>query len=241
MAETTWKKILWFLLSASIALLTGCSHAPLSLPEGILATDQSAADEYISENPLLIQRYGADYTVTFQGGAGDGEVTAHGKSGTMTFQYIINGTEECDVEVTQEKGGPWTVTGALLCSIPYSCEEVALSFTSRSAEHYDEANGTLVLNGKPVSVIVSAGCSNMKVEDASLRQQYEADWGQFSIPEIEAMRSEEKQRWAEREKACTIFTCSVVPQFDSFTATLDPEYQGCLGEAVSTLHFYEAK
>lgn len=239
MAGTTWKKLLWFLLFILIVLLTGCSKSPLSFPEGILATDQSVADKYLSENPLLIARYGADYTVTFQGGAGDGEVTSRGKSGTMTFQYLINDTEECDVEVSKEKQGVWNVMGALLCSIPYSCEEINLSFTSRSAEHYEEANGTLVLHGEPISVIVSAGCSYLKVEDAKLRQQYEADWGQVSIAEVEAMSSEEKQRWTEREDACILFTCSVEPHFDAFTATLDPEYQGCLGEEVSTLHFHE--
>ena len=178
MAGRTLKKIIWFLLSVSIALLAGCSKSPLSLPEGILATDQSVADDYLTENPLLIARYGADYTVAFQGGAGDGEVTSRGKSGTMTFQYLINDTEECAVEVSKEKGGAWNVTGALLQSIPYSCDEVSLSFTPRSAEHYEEANGTLVLNGEPISVIVSAGCSHLNVEDATLRQQYEADWGQ---------------------------------------------------------------
>ena len=53
------------------------------------------------------------------------------------------------------------------------------------------------------------------------------------------MSSEEKQRWAEREDACTLFTCSVEPHFDSFVATLDPEYQGYLGKDVRTRHFHE--
>ena len=177
------KKVLLLLLSTLVGILSGCSAGKLSVPSGILATDQTVADEYMTDNSFLTARYGSDYTVTFVGGSGEGEVNQSGKSGIMSFQYMINDT-----------------------SIP---------------------------------VIVSVNCSLMTVENAELRQQYEKAWEQFSVTDVENMSSAERQQWDDREKACTMFTCSVEPQFDSFTAVINSDYADFFDNTVNTLHFHE--
>lgn len=93
------KKVLLLLLSTLVGILSGCSAGKLSVPSGILATDQTVADEYMTDNSFLTARYGSDYTVTFVGGSGEGEVNQSGKSGIMSFQYMINDTDLYDVEV----------------------------------------------------------------------------------------------------------------------------------------------
>ena len=80
------KKVLLLLLSTLVGILSGCSAGKLSVPSGILATDQTVADEYMTDNSFLTARYGSDYTVTFVGGSGEGEVNQSGKSGIMSFQ-----------------------------------------------------------------------------------------------------------------------------------------------------------
>ena len=49
----------------------------------------------------------------------------------------------------------------------------------------------------------------------------------------------ERQQWDDREKACTMFTCSVEPQFDSFTAVINSDYADFFDNTVNTLHFHE--
>jgi hypothetical protein len=53
------------------------------------------------------------------------------------------------------------------------------------------------------------------------------------------MSSAERQQWDDREKACTMFTCSVEPQFDSFTAVINSDYADFFDNTVNTLHFHE--
>lgn len=79
----------------------------------------------------------------------------------------------------------------------------------------------------------------MTVENAELRQQYEKAWEQFSVTDVENMSSAERQQWDDREKACTMFTCSVEPQFDSFTAVINSDYADFFDNTVNTLHFHE--
>ena len=100
--EFILKKVLLLLLSTLVGILSGCSAGKLSVPSGILATDQTVADEYMTDNSFLTARYGSDYTVTFVGGSGEGEVNQSGKSGIMSFQYMINDTDLYDVEVVKE-------------------------------------------------------------------------------------------------------------------------------------------
>ena len=57
------KKVLLLLLSTLVGILSGCSAGKLSVPSGILATDQTVADEYMTDNSFLTARYGSDYTV----------------------------------------------------------------------------------------------------------------------------------------------------------------------------------
>ena len=80
---------------------------------------------------------------------------------------------------------------------------------------------------------MSVNCSLMTVENAELRQQYEKAWEQFSVTDAE------RQHWEAREKACTMFTCSVEPQFDSFTAVINSDYADFFDNTVNTLHFHE--
>ena len=218
------KKVLLLLLSTLVGILSGCSAGKLSVPSGILATDQTVADEYMTDNSFLTARYGSDYTVTFVGGSGEGEVNQSGKSGIMSFQYMINDTDLYDVEVVKEKHDAWKVKGLLLESTTYSCDELSFSFSLCSTENYYEANGNLNINDTSIPVIVSVNCSLMTVENAELRQQYEKAWEQFSVTDVENMSSAERQQWDDREKACTMFTCSVEPQFDSFTAVINSDY-----------------
>lgn len=86
---------------------------------------------------------------------------------------------------------------------------------------------------------MSVNCSLMTVENAELRQQYEKAWEQFSVTDVENMSSAERQQWDDREKACTMFTCSVEPQFDSFTAVINSDYADFFDNTVNTLHFHE--
>ena len=216
------KKVLLLLLSTLVGILSGCSAGKLSVPSGILATDQTVADEYMTDNSFLTARYGSDYTVTFVGGSGEGEVNQSGKSGIMSFQYMINDTDLYDVEVVKEKHDAWKVKGLLLESTTYY-----------------EANGNLNINDTSIPVIVSVNCSLMTVENAELRQQYEKAWEQFSVTDVENMSSAERQQWDDREKACTMFTCSVEPQFDSFTAVINSDYADFFDNTVNTLHFHE--
>ena len=233
------KKVLLLLLSTLVGILSGCSTGKLSVSPGILATDQTVADEYMADNSFLTARYGSDYTVTFVGGSGDGEVNQSGKSGTMLFQYIVNNTDLYDVQVVKEKHDAWKVKGLLLESATYSCDELSFSFSPRSEENYYEANGSLNIKGTSIPVMVSVSCSFMKVENAELRQQYEKAWGQFSVADVENMSSTERQQWDDRDKACTMFTCSVEPQFDSFTAIVNSDYADFFDNTVNTLHFRE--
>ena len=233
------KKVLLLLLSTLVGILSGCSAGKLSVPSGILATDQTVADEYMTDNSFLTARYGSDYTVTFVGGSGEGEVNQSGKSGIMSFQYMINDTDLYDVEVVKEKHDAWKVKGLLLESTTYSCDELSFSFSLCSTENYYEANGNLNINDTSIPVIVSVNCSLMTVENAELRQQYEKAWEQFSVTDVENMSSAERQQWDDREKACTMFTCSVEPQFDSFTAVINSDYADFFDNTVNTLHFHE--
>ena len=233
------KKVLLLLLSTLVGILSGCSAGKLSVPSGILATDQTVADEYMTDNSFLTARYGSDYTVTFVGGSGEGEVNQSGKSGIMSFQYMINDTDLYDVEVVKEKHDAWKVKGLLLESTTYSCDELSFSFSLCSTENYYEANGNLNINDTSIPVIVSVNCSLMTVENAELRQQYEKAWEQFSVTDVEYMSSAERQQWDDREKACTMFTCSVEPQFDSFTAVINSDYADFFDNTVNTLHFHE--
>ena len=79
----------------------------------------------------------------------------------------------------------------------------------------------------------------MTVENAELRQQYEKEWAQVSIADVENMSSSERQQWEDRENACTMFTCSVEPQFNSFTAVVNSDYTDFFDNTVNTLHFHE--
>lgn len=133
----------------------------------------------MTDNSFLTARYGSDYTVTFVGGSGEGEVNQSGKSGIMSFQYMINDTDLYDVEVVKEKHDAWKVKGLLLESTTYSCDELSFSFSLCSTENYYEANGNLNINDTSIPVIVSVNCSLMTVENAELRQQYEKAWNNF--------------------------------------------------------------
>ena len=68
---------------------------------------------------------------------------------------------------------------------------------------------------------------------------------QFKLNEIQLKKSQddmslaERQQWDDREKACTMFTCSVEPQFDSFTAVINSDYADFFDNTVNTLHFHE--
>ena len=233
------KKVILLLLSILVGILSGCSTNKTLISPGIFATEQTTADEYMTNNSFLTARYGSDYTVTFVGGSGGGEVSQSGKSGTMSFQYMVNDTDLYDVEVVKEKHDAWEVKGLLLISATYSCDEISFSFSPCSTENYYEPNGTLSINDTSIPVIVSVNCSLMKVENAELRQQYEKAWNQFSITDIKNMSSAERQQWEDRENACTMFTCSVEPQFDSFTAVVNSDYTDFFDNTVNTLHFHE--
>lgn len=54
------------LLSTLVGILSGCSAGKLSVPSGILATDQTVADEYMTDNSFLTASM-VRYTVTFVG------------------------------------------------------------------------------------------------------------------------------------------------------------------------------
>lgn len=49
------KKVLLLLLSTLVGILSGCSAGKLSVPSGILATDQTVADEYMTDNSFCLQ------------------------------------------------------------------------------------------------------------------------------------------------------------------------------------------
>lgn len=234
------KKVLFLLLSAmTISLLSGCYNNLVSLPDGFFSSDQTTAEEYMTNNPLLIEKYGADYTFSFHSGSGIGEKNWKGYSGEMEFEYLVNETDRCAVSLSKKKHENWEVTGFLLKSANYECKEVNLTFGQRiyDDDHRYDANGILEVNGQEIPVIVGMTCRTLRVEDVVMRQEYQKAWQKLSEDEFFNMNLEERQKWQNKEKACTIFSCSVEPQFDSFVATIYPDYEGILGNNIKVLHF----
>ncbi len=119
-----------------MGIFSGCLHS-----EGLLVSDEIAADEYMTDNPQLIEKYGKDYTLEFTGGSGRTEHNFWGDSGEMGFDYIVNGTDEYTVALTKEKRKPWTVQWIICTSRRYVCDEIDFSFDLSSES---DVNGTIV-------------------------------------------------------------------------------------------------
>lgn len=219
------KGVIVALLSLLFGLLSGCFNP------SEFADPNIVANRYLSTHPKFLEKYGEDYTLEYTGGGSLREIGGrNGLSGTGSYECTINGTDQFSVALTKEKNHPWTAQGVVCTSAKYACNELNLVFWPRENDKLEsaEVNGILYLNGKKINVIVWLVSSRMVVLDAELYRQ-----------EQEAMAKTEPNRIdlpQDRLDICTILACSIIGDFDMFTAAPEPEYEDF--SSVKEYHFY---
>lgn len=219
------KGVIVALLSLLFGLLSGCFNP------SEFADPNIVANRYLTTHPKFLEKYGEDYTLEYTGGGSLREIGGrNGLSGTGSYECTINGTDQFSVALTKEKNHPWTAQGVVCTSAKYACNELNLVFWPRENDKLEsaEVNGILYLNGKKINVIVWLVSSRMVVLDAELYRQ-----------EQEAMAKTEPNRIdlpQDRLDICTILACSIIGDFDMFTATPEPGYEDF--SSVKEYHFY---
>lgn len=219
------KGVIVALLSLLFGLLSGCFNP------SEFADPNIVANRYLTTHPKFLEKYGEDYTLEYTGGGSLREIGGrNGLSGTGSYECTINGTDQFSVALTKEKNHPWTAQGVVCTSAKYACNELNLVFWPRENDKLEsaEVNGILYLNGKKINVIVWLVSSRMVVLDAELYRQ-----------EQEAMSKTEPNRIdlpQDRLDICTILACSIIGDFDMFTATPEPGYEDF--SSVKEYHFY---
>lgn len=219
------KGVIVALLSLLFGLLSGCFNP------SEFADPNIVANRYLTTHPKFLEKYGEDYTLEYTGGGSLREIGGrNGLSGTGSYECTINGTDQFSVALTKEKNHPWTARGVVCTSAKYACNELNLVFWPRENDKLEsaEVNGILYLNGKKINVIVWLVSSRMVVLDAELYRQ-----------EQEAMAKTEPNRIdlpQDRLDICTILACSIIGDFDMFTATPEPGYEDF--SSVKEYHFY---
>lgn len=219
------KGVIVALLSLLFGLLSGCFNP------SEFADPNIVANRYLTTHPKFLEKYGEDYTLEYTGGGSLREIGGrNGLSGTGSYECTINGTDQFSVALTKEKNHPWTAQGVVCTSAKYACNELNLVFWPRENDKLEsaEVNGILYLNGKKINVIVWLVSSRMVVLDAELYRQ-----------EQEAMAKTEPNRIdlpQDRLDICTILACSIIGDFDMFTAAPEPGYEDF--SSVKEYHFY---
>ena len=219
------KRAMGLLLSLLFGLLSGC------MDPNTLTDSDNVANHYLTTHPKFLEKYGEDYTLEYTGGGSLRDIGGrNGLSGTGSYECTINGTDQFSVALMKEKNHPWTARGVVCISAKYACNELNLVFWPRENDKLEstEVNGILYLNGKKINVIVWLVSSRMVVLDAELYRQ-----------EQEAMAKREPNRTdlpQDRLDICTILACSIIGDFDMFTAAPEPGYEDF--SSVKEYHFY---
>lgn len=219
------KRAMGLLLSLLFGLLSGC------LDLSAFPDPDTVGNRYLTTHPKFLEKYGEDYTLKYTGGGSLRDIGGpNGLSGTGSYDCTINGTDEYSVALVKEKDHPWTVQGVVCLSAQYACNELNLVFWPQENDKLEstEVNGVLYLNGKKIDVIVWLVSCRMVVLDAELyRQEREA------MAKVEPNRIDLPQ---DQLDICTILACSIIGDFDMFTATPEPEYEDF--SPVKEYHFY---
>ena len=115
------KKVLLLLLSTLVGILSGCSAGKLSVPSGILATDQTVADEYMTDNSFLTARYCIG-NIPFLRYVGEKKCPVILSTGMSTLADV-------DISVQALEQGGATDISLLHCTTNYPCpfEDVNLT------------------------------------------------------------------------------------------------------------------
>ena len=190
-----------------------------------ISSEWSTADQYLTDHPKLIEKYGEGYTFK-HGGSGNvqGESNWRGYSGYAVLGYIVNEEDAYDIFLSRKKGSPWVVDAIIATYPRYSCREIPLSFCIKDINS-ETPNGVLIFNEKETGVDVRVGMPTTIWVDIPQHKYYPRIEDGKAVCRIE-------YNWE------TVFVANCTFDFDQFTAVLADEYAGVLGEDVKQLTFY---
>lgn len=210
------------LVSALSCFLTGCGHS-----EGIIVSNAIIAEEYMTDNEKLIEKYGPDYSFKRKGMSDSGEVDRHGTSGNALATFLVNDTDIYYVTLHKEKNAEWKVTG-MIEKAKYTCDEFLFMVDldiQNNLMRDSISNGRLEYNGEEIEVIATLG-NTLQIYDKAIWDDHVAGSDNPNL-----MFTAE---WADES---LLFICDVELDFDSFIATVRPEYQDLFYSDLQQLHF----
>jgi len=195
------------------------------LRPNIVSSEWVTGEQYLTDNPGLIEKYGEGFTIERGTGGVQGELNWRGYSGYAALNYIINGEDTYNLLLSRVKGGPWVVDAIIATYPVYRCREIDLRFCLKDLD-MDAPNGVYIRDGEEIGVDVSI--SNPSTI-----------WVEIPKHEPHSYISEEGEtvhgiayNWE------PIFAANCVFDVNRFTAVLTDEYDGVLGDGVKELSFY---
>jgi len=195
------------------------------LKPNLISTEWTTADQYLTDNPRLVEKYGEGYEFKHGGhGTVQGDSNWRGYSGYAVLGYIVNDEDTYSVFLSRKKSEAWIVDAIIATYPQYRCREIPLSFCVIDYD-LDTPNGVYLLEGEETGVDVRFGMPATISVDIPRHRYY---------PRIEDGKTVYRIEYDWEN----VFIANCTFDFDEFTAVLTDEFAGILGEDVKQLSFY---